>query len=305
VANDYKTDQGKPPLLDALLPFYPALARLALMMQDAAEVHRLQGAVDPFNQWRQLPDAKRRLANAGARHLLKGPWVHDDVLKDHPHAALALFNILASLTLHEEEQAGPEIPTAADYATDMELDNLRRVCLELYMAGRWTATGLDSTDQARMWSGLRDALGLPAGTATQAGVASPGREAVLARELAAHRASLFPQDADLCCGAPDAQPRADALQERARVELWLQGERTASPEVCRHLCGITAGHCVDCGREVLGQTSREIHGPAGADWREHHQVAPRCQTMAGLGADQCLLAAGHPGAHHYATDDYS
>lgn len=237
MANDYKTDQGKPPLLDALLPFYPALARLALMMQDAAEVHRLKGAVDPFNQWRQLPDAKRRLANAGARHLLKGPWVNDEVLKGHPHAALALFNVLASLTLHEEEQA------------------------------------------------------------------AKGREAVIARELAAHRAALLP--VDMCCGAPDARPLNHGV----------------NPEVCRHLGGITAGHCVDCGRELLGQRLEEratvelalqgefpapgIQGPAGADWREHHQVAPRCQTMAGLGADQCLLAAGHPGAHHYATDDYS
>lgn len=103
MANNYKTDAGKPPLLDALVPFYPALRRLALMMVDAAKAHKLNGAKDPFNEWRQLPDAKRRLANAGVRHMLKGPWKHDDVLVNHPHAALALFNVLASLTLHEEE----------------------------------------------------------------------------------------------------------------------------------------------------------------------------------------------------------
>jgi hypothetical protein len=104
MTNDYKKDAGKPPVLDALLPFYPALEALAAMMVDAAKAHKIEGATDPFNEWRQLPQAKKRLANAAARHLLKGPWKQDDVLP-HPHAVLALFNLLASITIHAEDNA--------------------------------------------------------------------------------------------------------------------------------------------------------------------------------------------------------
>lgn len=99
---DYKKDQDKPPMLDALVPFYPALEWLARMMEDAKKAHKLEGAEDPFNEWRKLPDAKRRLSQAWARHVLKGPWTMDDKLP-HPHAVLALFNNLAALTLHAEE----------------------------------------------------------------------------------------------------------------------------------------------------------------------------------------------------------
>jgi hypothetical protein len=101
--NDYKKDQDKPPVLDALLPFYPALEALARMMVDSAEKHKIAGSDDPFNQWRQLPNAKARLANAAARHILKGPWATDPD-SGHLHAAHALFGLLASLTLHIEEK---------------------------------------------------------------------------------------------------------------------------------------------------------------------------------------------------------
>lgn len=40
----------------------------------------------------------------------------------------------------------------------------------LYMAGRWDCAGLPADQQARLWEALRDALELPAGTATKAGV---------------------------------------------------------------------------------------------------------------------------------------
>jgi hypothetical protein len=99
--NDYKKDQGKPPVLDALLPFYPALEALARMMVDSAEKHKIAGSDDPFNQWRQLPNAKVRLANAAGRHILKGPWKIDPD-SGHAHMAHALFGVLASLTLHQE-----------------------------------------------------------------------------------------------------------------------------------------------------------------------------------------------------------
>lgn len=42
----------------------------------------------------------------------------------------------------------------------------------LYMAGRWTC-GLPADQEAAMWERLREALDLPAGTATAAGMGSP------------------------------------------------------------------------------------------------------------------------------------
>lgn len=103
VTNDYKNDADKAPVLDALLPFYPALEALARMMVDSAKKHKIEGAEDPFQQWKQLPDAKKRLANAAARHFLKGPW-QADAESGHLHATHALFGVLASLTLHLESK---------------------------------------------------------------------------------------------------------------------------------------------------------------------------------------------------------
>jgi hypothetical protein len=40
----------------------------------------------------------------------------------------------------------------------------------LYMAGRWTCPQLSELDQALLWEALRDALALPPGTATDAGL---------------------------------------------------------------------------------------------------------------------------------------
>lgn len=111
MTNDYKTDKNKPPLLDAMRPFAPALVALARMMDDMQHKHRLAGAKDPFSEWKQLPDAKRRMANGMARHLIEhGPWTLNtaDALagKDaHLHATHALFNLLGALTVHLEDNA--------------------------------------------------------------------------------------------------------------------------------------------------------------------------------------------------------
>lgn len=121
MTNDYKTDKNKPPLLDALRPFAPALVALARMMDDMQHKHRLAGAKDPFSEWKQLPDAKRRMANGMTRHLIEhGPWTlnTDDALagKDaHLHATHALFNLLGALTVHLEDNAKAccEAPDAA------------------------------------------------------------------------------------------------------------------------------------------------------------------------------------------------
>jgi hypothetical protein len=38
---------------------------------------------------------------------------------------------------------------------------VREAALRLYAAGRWTLDGVHPSEQARLWEGLRDALGLP------------------------------------------------------------------------------------------------------------------------------------------------
>src|SRR5690606_13865837 len=75
--NDYKRDENKPPLLDAvLIPYRRSLLAIAAMKADMKERHRLHGAANPFMEWRQLPNAEARLANAGARHLTQ-PWARN------------------------------------------------------------------------------------------------------------------------------------------------------------------------------------------------------------------------------------
>ncbi len=106
---DYKRDAGKPPLLDALLPFGPALMALAAMMDDMQHRHRLAGASNPFAEWKNLPEAKRRMGNGLARHLLEhGPWTVNkaDALPGtdgHLHAVHGLFNLLGAITMHLED----------------------------------------------------------------------------------------------------------------------------------------------------------------------------------------------------------
>jgi hypothetical protein len=48
---------------------------------------------------------------------------------------------------------------------------LKSAALKLYLAGRWDCQTIPPEQAAVLWEALRDALGLPAGTATAAGVA--------------------------------------------------------------------------------------------------------------------------------------
>lgn len=47
---------------------------------------------------------------------------------------------------------------------------VRAAATALYLAGAWRCDNLPPEIQAQMWEELRDALGLPVGTATTAGV---------------------------------------------------------------------------------------------------------------------------------------
>lgn len=220
MANDYKVTAGKPPVVSAVfIPFRRTLLAIAAMMERQAIRHKLQGATDPYQEWRQLPNAQTVLLEAFGRHALD-PWGLNtkDAVGDHPgdlHLLHALWGLMAA---HEKY--------------------------------------LDAQD-------------------------SKGREAVLARELAAHRAALFPPDQDLCCGAPDAQ--------------------------AAHVCGGKGfglrpdDYCEACYREP----PTPIHGPAGADWREKKpeptgvdwggNIVPRCDYMDT--GRQCAYHADHTGAH--------
>ena len=46
-------------------------------------------------------------------------------------------------------------------------EELKADALQLYMAGKWSCDTLDDDEQARLWVNLRNALGLPEGTATK------------------------------------------------------------------------------------------------------------------------------------------
>jgi hypothetical protein len=50
------------------------------------------------------------------------------------------------------------------------MKTIEEAALALYFAGRWSCDKLPPDEQARLWEELRDALGLPEGSATKAGV---------------------------------------------------------------------------------------------------------------------------------------
>lgn len=117
--NDYKPDEGKPPLMSAvLIPFRLTLLDLASMMRDMAAKHKLQGAEDPFQEWRQLPDAKARLADAGARHATN-PWEVNHADGRWLHLLHAIWGFMAAYEKWKEEQgirpAAIQGPAGADW----------------------------------------------------------------------------------------------------------------------------------------------------------------------------------------------
>lgn len=103
MTNDYKTDQAKPPVHEAVLSVFPlALMALARMMAASVERHKLAGAADPYREWQQLPAALRRVLNAKGRHSLhKATDLDDD---GETHLLHELFNCLAAVELQEQDK---------------------------------------------------------------------------------------------------------------------------------------------------------------------------------------------------------
>jgi hypothetical protein len=114
VANNYKKDDTKPPLLDAvLIPYRRSLLAIAAMKADMKVKHELQGAKNPFLEWQQLPQAEARLGNAGARHVTQ-PWDlnTEDALPGTPghlHMVHGITGLLMALEMHlkQLEEAPP------------------------------------------------------------------------------------------------------------------------------------------------------------------------------------------------------
>jgi hypothetical protein len=107
MVNDYKPDAGKPPVMDAVfIPYRRTLLAIAAMKADMAKKHKLQGAANPFEEWKQLPDGKRRLANAGARHALQ-PWTINTKDGTHLHIIHAIVGLMMAAELHLEERDAP------------------------------------------------------------------------------------------------------------------------------------------------------------------------------------------------------
>ncbi len=107
--NDYKQDADKPPLMQAVfVPFGKTLLALAAMMEDMKHKHKLEGAKDPFQEWRQLPGAKWRWADAGARHAVKPPFSINTDDGRWPHILHAIWSLMAAYEKHLEESTTEE-----------------------------------------------------------------------------------------------------------------------------------------------------------------------------------------------------
>jgi hypothetical protein len=104
VANDYKSDKGKAPVMSAVfIPYRRTLLAIAAMMEDMQARHQLAGSKDPFQEWRQLPDGRDRLANAGARHALN-PWEVNHRDGTHLHILHAIWGLMSAYELHVAQE---------------------------------------------------------------------------------------------------------------------------------------------------------------------------------------------------------
>jgi hypothetical protein len=96
-------------------------------------------------------------------------------------AAAALTGLLANPTLSGDGMEKPAqlfyawadamLAARGDKRTAPAADALFHAALVLYEAGRWVSPDVPAVQAVAMWATLRDALGLPAGYATDRGVA--------------------------------------------------------------------------------------------------------------------------------------
>jgi hypothetical protein len=54
-------------------------------------------------------------------------------------------------------------------------ENLLSIVKEMYLTGRWTCDAISEAKERQLWARLRDAAGIPRGTATAAGIMSEPR----------------------------------------------------------------------------------------------------------------------------------
>lgn len=122
MTNDYKKDDGKPPVLDAvLIPFRRTLLAVAAMAEDMRAKHQLAGSNDPYQEWRQLPDGKSRLSNAGARHAMN-PWAVNTRDGQHLHIMHAIWGLMAAYEKHlsDADELEAMEPALSDVYADGE-----------------------------------------------------------------------------------------------------------------------------------------------------------------------------------------
>jgi hypothetical protein len=107
------------------------------------------------------------------------------------------------------------IATEAAESIYMKTDTLKTAATNLYLAGRWDCQSITPEQSAKLWEALRDALRLPHGTATSAGVAAEN-------------------------GQPTADLRAELQTVRTQYEAWqvhtktlVEGEKELRAEVER------------------------------------------------------------------------
>ena len=70
----------------------------------------------------------------------------------------------------EELEEGFDLALLAYRRQHEHIKKLETAAFQLYMAGKWDCDTLEDDEQTRLWTNLRNALGLPEGTATKAGL---------------------------------------------------------------------------------------------------------------------------------------
>jgi len=71
---------------------------------------------------------------------------------------------------HVEQDIASNCSRYPHLCTLMQLENLKEIVRNLYLAGKWSCPTIPEPEQIKLWEQLRDEAGIPPGTATQAGV---------------------------------------------------------------------------------------------------------------------------------------
>jgi hypothetical protein len=98
------------------------------------------------------------------------------------------------------------IPSVTQHPDHIRFEKLQGAATRLYLAGMWRSSTVPNDEQVRLWTALRDAAEIPAGTATAAGVGEkmliiqgPAMNQLWTKEDAAKEWTASGQDINVHC----------------------------------------------------------------------------------------------------------